>query len=67
MTQPFPPSDDRRPQGIESDSPRKRGVVLTVAAVVLVAVGALITALGVPWWIPAIFVAILFLLILFST
>lgn len=67
MTQPFTPGDDRRPRGIQSDSPRRRWVVLTIAAVVLISVGALITALGVPWWIPAIFVVTVFLLILFST
>ncbi len=67
MTQPFQVPDDRHPKGIESDSPRKRSVTLLIAAIVLVAVGALITALGVPWWIPAVFIVVLFLLIVFST
>ena len=67
MTQPFPRDDDRRPQGIESDSPRRKSTVLTIAAVVLIGVGVLLTLLGVPWWITVLFVAIVLFLIAFTT
>ena len=67
MTKAPPPSEDRRPQGIESEGPRRKAMVLTIAAVVLVVVGTIITLLGVAWWIVVAFVAFVFLALVFST
>ena len=40
---------------------------MIIAAVVLISVGVLLTLLGVPWWITALFVLIVLLLIAFTT
>jgi fatty acid desaturase len=64
---PTEPSPDRRPQGIESDKPRRRIGVLAVATAVLVGCGALFVALGVPWWIPTVFVVLVLAAIVVST
>lgn len=67
MTQPFRSGYDRRPQGIDSDPPRRKVTIVVIAAAVLVGVGAVLTLLGIPWWVTGGFAAFVLLLIMFTT
>lgn len=67
MSDRFPRDDDRRPQGIQSDPPRRKAMVLATVAVVLAGTSAIFVMLGIPWWIPVVFSALVFLIVVFAT